>query len=63
MRSTTMKTKKPKISIPRMELKFYEVIHSVKYAFQRLKNGYSDGDVSDMDGWVLRIVPKMSHTI
>lgn len=50
---------KSKISIPRMELKFYQLIRSVKYAFQRMKKGYSDGDVSDMDEWFLRIVPKM----
>lgn len=50
---------KSKISIPRMELKFYQLIHSVKYAFQRMIKGYSDGDVSDMDGWFLRTVPKM----
>lgn len=50
---------KAKVSIPRIEHKFYEVKHAVKYTFQRMKKGYSDGDVSDMDEWFLRIVPKM----
>lgn len=54
-----MKRKKPKISIVGIELKFYQWTDSVKYAFQRMKKGYSDGDVSGMDEWFLRIAPGM----
>lgn len=47
------------LTTPYYKMKNYGLFSKIKYAFQRMKKGYCDEDVWDIDDWFLNIMPNM----
>ena len=56
---TTSQTFWQFLATPYYKIRNCHLFSKIKYAFQRMKKGYSDEDICEIDTWFLRVVPKM----